>query len=158
MQAEPVCFFPFFLRNNHFSLIEINHRTKTIHHYDSIVIQPGEMTDVESVCAKAFPQLQYIEERVIQQTDDHSCGPIVVKHARLRMLDLPATFGEGGKYNAEDLRSEIIDLLNLAWMEDAIAEAPPPQRKRGAAVMAQKFNKRLRGGYQLYYVETSALR
>ncbi|KAK5991805.1 hypothetical protein PT974_07839 [Cladobotryum mycophilum] len=157
MQAEPVCFFPLFLRNNHFSLLEINHRTKTIHHYDSIVIRPGEMTDVERACAKAFPQLQYVEERVIQQTDDHSCGPIVVKHARLRMLGLPATFGVDGKYSAEALRVEIIDLLNLAWMDDAITEAPPPQRKRRAAVRAQKFNKRLRGGRQLHCVETSVL-
>ncbi|KAK5988506.1 hypothetical protein PT974_09989 [Cladobotryum mycophilum] len=157
MQAEPVCFFPLFLRNNHFSLLEINHQTKTIHHYDSIVIRPGEMTDVERVCAKAFPQLQYVEERVIQQTDDHSCGPIVVKHARLRMLGLPATFGVDGKYSAEALRVEIIDLLNLAWMDDAITKAPPPQRKRRAAVRAQKFNKRLRGGRQLHCVETSVL-
>lgn len=36
MVMEPICFFPLFLHNNHFSLLEINYQTDTIYHYDSM--------------------------------------------------------------------------------------------------------------------------
>ncbi|GJN67153.1 hypothetical protein PLICBS_001177 [Purpureocillium lilacinum] len=85
-----VFFFVLFQRSNHFSLLEINDRTNTIHHYDSMSGVGEENTDIKAACAEEFPKLEYSEERVPQQEDVHSCGLFVMKTAQLRGPQKPS--------------------------------------------------------------------
>lgn len=84
-----------------------------------------------------------INQRVVQQTDTYSCGPIVIKHARLRMMGLATTFQADGNYDADALQSEYITLLNNAWVSGALCEVSVPvPKKRKHPAKSSMPNKR----------------
>ncbi|UNI24841.1 hypothetical protein JDV02_010559, partial [Purpureocillium takamizusanense] len=74
---------------------------------------------------------------VTQQEDSHSCGPIVMKMARLRMTgQAPPT-----TYDPESLRQEAIRVLRLAWSDGILCRQPGSstgKRKRADVEPAKK--------------------
>jgi len=103
--------------------LEINEREGKIFHYDSMAARDvieGRMkpTRVEK---EEFGRLgfEYLEAATPQQTDGHSCGPMVIRNARLRMNGLYV--GDwGDKLNAERLRLEIVDAFRSCVSDGAI--------------------------------------
>ncbi|KAK6081372.1 hypothetical protein SCUP515_03060 [Seiridium cupressi] len=54
-----VCFFPLFLENNHFTLLEINQMDQSIYHYDSAKYGSGH---IKEACKIQFPNLRYADQ------------------------------------------------------------------------------------------------
>ncbi|KAK6084210.1 hypothetical protein SCUP234_03539 [Seiridium cupressi] len=54
-----VCFFPLFLENNHFTLLEINQMDQSIYHYDSAKYSSGH---IKEACKIQFPNLRYADQ------------------------------------------------------------------------------------------------
>ena len=69
-------------------------------------------------------------QEISRQHDGHSCGPLVIRVARSRMLGRPAPPVVVGGYNSEKLRAEAIKLLHSAWTSNALVIALEPPRKR----------------------------
>ncbi|KAF4957163.1 hypothetical protein FSARC_11372 [Fusarium sarcochroum] len=146
-ESRLVCFFPILSHEEHFSLLEINERKGCIFHYDSQ--SKGEYRDIKKACEKEFPYYQFLEEPALQQNDGHNCGPLVIKHARSRMLNLPVMPRSAETYDACELRSEAVQILRTAWDGGALVAAPKPgKRKRGVRVkrQAERQAKRREGG------------
>ncbi|EWG46527.1 hypothetical protein FVEG_06984 [Fusarium verticillioides 7600] len=116
-----VWLFPLFQRGNHFSLLEIDEQTRRICHYDSSSI--GVNSDVKVACNKEFPEFQYIEEEVMRQHDTHSCGLLVIKNARDRMMGRPVS-GASHRYDPVELRVEALRILQSAWRDGALVIPP----------------------------------
>ncbi|CAG9949756.1 unnamed protein product [Clonostachys rosea f. rosea IK726] len=146
--AKLVSFFPLFQNQNHFTLLEVNERDDCIYHYDSLSeVQAvefdsealdGEVGDVEEACKKAFPTFEYVKQAGLQQDDTHSCGAIVIRHARYRMMGLPVPSGRLDSTKAKKLRSEALDVLASAWQSGKMINAPEPSKKRTNAGEGKK--------------------
>jgi hypothetical protein len=64
-----------------------------------------------------------MEQPTPQQTDGSSCGPMVIRNARLRMNGL--SVGDwGDKLDAERLRLEIVDAFRACVSDGAIRKRP----------------------------------
>ncbi|SCN81979.1 unnamed protein product [Fusarium fujikuroi] len=122
-----VWLFPLFQRENHFSLLEIDEQNKRIYHYDSSSI--GVNSDVKVACNKEFPEFQYIEEEVMRQYDTHSCGLLVIKNARDRMMGRPVN-GASHRYDPVELRVEALRILQSAWRDGALVVPPMEDMNR----------------------------
>ncbi|CAH0017605.1 unnamed protein product [Clonostachys rhizophaga] len=156
--AKLVSFFPLFLNQNHFTLLEVNERDGCIYHYDSLSevgtvgfdteTQGDEVSDVEEACKNAFPAFEYVKQAGLQQDDTHSCGAIVIRHARYRMMGLPVPSGRLDRASAKQLRSEALDVLASAWQSGKMINAPQPSKKRtnaGGDVRGSSQKKRKTG-------------
>ncbi|CVK92439.1 uncharacterized protein FMAN_07335 [Fusarium mangiferae] len=115
-----VWLFPFFQRGNHFSLLEINERDKKIYHYDSMTHR--ENSDIKTACNREF--------ETMQQNDFHSCGPLVIKNARDRMMGRPVASGASHTYDASELRMAALRILRSAWSDGALTVAPMKDEDR----------------------------
>ena len=86
-----------------------------------------------------------------RQHDRHSCGPLVIRIARRRMLGRPVPPIAVGGYNSEKLRAEAIELLHSAWTSNALVIALEPLRKRkgqaGERVSQEGTGKRRKATY-----------
>ncbi|KAL6887142.1 hypothetical protein HDV57DRAFT_488125 [Trichoderma longibrachiatum] len=135
-QERHVYFFSLHQRNNHFSLLEIDMREGFIYHYDSFInINAGEENeDVRNACMKTFSNLTYYEKGGIQQDDDHSCGPIVIKTASRRMWGETAISSVENEDSAESLRLDAVRLLYNAWETGKLVKADGSAKKRGRAI------------------------
>ncbi|KAG5787888.1 hypothetical protein H9Q69_013055 [Fusarium xylarioides] len=102
-------------------LLEINEQDEKVYHYDSM--SNGETPDVKAACEKAF-SFRYVEQEVMQQPDGHSCGPLVIKNARDRMMGRPVGAGTLHSDDTDELRMEALRILKLAWNDHALVVAP----------------------------------
>ncbi|KAL5597829.1 hypothetical protein FOBRF1_011622 [Fusarium oxysporum] len=130
-----VWLFPLFQRNNHFSLLEINERDEKIYHYDSMT--HGENTHIKTACNKAFSRFPYEEKRVMQQPDEdtYSCGALVIKNARDRMMGRLVAAQSSHTHDATELRMGALRILQSAWRDHALTVAPMEEEAR-----KRKFN------------------
>jgi hypothetical protein len=71
----------------------------------------------------------------LRQKDGHSCGPLVIRHARCRMLGQEVASRDVDRQEAKALRCETAGILQLAWENDRLIAAPeaPVQKRKGEA-------------------------
>ncbi|KAI0131061.1 hypothetical protein F4814DRAFT_456983 [Daldinia grandis] len=70
-----VCFFPLFLENTHFTLLEINQVDGFIYHYDAAGYKARH---IKTACKARFPNLSCVDQKIPGPNDSSSCGPLVV--------------------------------------------------------------------------------
>jgi hypothetical protein len=71
----------------------------------------------------------YDGQKALRQKDGHSCGPIVIRCARRRILGRSVASGTEEEYNPEELRAEAVDILCSAWASDVLMVGPEKKRK-----------------------------
>ncbi|KAH8650348.1 hypothetical protein BGZ60DRAFT_421782 [Tricladium varicosporioides] len=86
---------PLNINTDHFSLLEINEQTKMIYYYDSmashgIIYRKTKSIPVRRVVEEEFKYLGfgYIEVPIPQQRDGWSCGLMIIRNAKRRMMGL----------------------------------------------------------------------
>ncbi|KPA36875.1 hypothetical protein FLAG1_10333 [Fusarium langsethiae] len=135
--------FPLNLHNRHFTLLEINERAECILHYDSQ--SDANHKDIEEACRKEFPSLRYMEMKSMRQVDGHSCGPLVIKQARRRMMGQSAISTIEEDYDPDEMRVEAASLLNSALEEGGLIAALGGRKRKGQT-KANRRSKRLQIG------------
>ncbi|TWU70448.1 hypothetical protein ED733_000458 [Metarhizium rileyi] len=81
-------------------------------------------------CSEEFPEFRIIMAETSQQDDAHSCGPLVIRYARRRMLGRPPGLED---YDASEIRADAVRLLYSAWKNGELVAAPKlRKRKRNA--------------------------
>ncbi|KAK3187224.1 hypothetical protein K4F52_004128 [Lecanicillium sp. MT-2017a] len=136
-----VCLFPLFLHSNHFSLLEVNEQEETVYHYDSM--SSGENEDVKEACKLQFTNMKYVEVKTAQQSDGHSCGPLVVRNCCRRMQGQPVSDEDVSQAGCHAMRAQFLGMLRNAWESgDIVPSANPSGRKRRATGSCASRQKR----------------
>ncbi|KAH6646811.1 hypothetical protein BKA67DRAFT_663195 [Truncatella angustata] len=120
-QAEGhlTCFFPLFLQNDHFTLLEINQTDDSVSHYDTAKYNSRP---VKAACKAQFPHLRYMDQQTLNQDDNSSCGPLVVAIARRRMMS--RSIESLIRHDAKQLRFDALSLIRRAWDSKILIPEP----------------------------------
>ncbi|KAG4258500.1 hypothetical protein FPRO03_03454 [Fusarium proliferatum] len=89
-----------------------------------------ENSDIKTACNREFAGFEYIEKETMRQNDFHSCGPLVIKNARDRMMGRPVASGASHTYDATELRMAALRILRSAWSDGALTVAPMKDEDR----------------------------
>ncbi|KAH7031027.1 uncharacterized protein B0I36DRAFT_117787 [Microdochium trichocladiopsis] len=134
-------FFPLFLNDNHFTLLEIDAKKSKIFHYDSMNLANE---DVKNACRAQFRDYMFHAQTGFIQNDSSSCGPLVVETARLRMLGMPVPSQKQGP-GAEELRVTICETITRALHSNIFKAVKSSKRKSEANPTETPKKKSLEG-------------
>ncbi|TVY15624.1 hypothetical protein LARI1_G009016 [Lachnellula arida] len=135
LKAPQVYTCPLNINADHFTLLEINEQTKMIYHYNSmassgIIHRKIKSTPVRRVVEDEFKYLNfgYIEAPTPQQRDGWSCGLMVIRNAKRRMIGL-SVGGWNDELDPDRVTKEVIGDCETFLENDALQPLAKRRKK-----------------------------
>ncbi|CZR68400.1 uncharacterized protein PAC_18299 [Phialocephala subalpina] len=158
LEGPQVYICPLNVNANYFTLLEINEQTKMIYHYDSmaspgIIHRKTKSTPVRREVEGGFKYLGfgYTEAPTPQQRDRWSCGLMVIRNAKRRIIGLPVGSWDD-KVDPDRVIKEVVGDCQTFLEDDALQPSPLSKKRKKIVEGLQKnvlepsrSSKRLRG-------------